>query len=208
MSHRLVVGLGNPGARYAATRHNAGVLVVDRVARSRGVALERGPHGALCVELRIAQLDVLLVEPQDYMNRSGIAVAAMVQERGLDPGDVLVVHDDLDLPLGRIKLKRGGGTAGHRGLESVVECLGSQEFARLRVGIGRPPAEVDVVDHVLQPFTPDERAALEPQLDAAAAAVEAWCTLRLDVAMNRVNAPPATVPPGEAGPPPPGEEPA
>ncbi|MEW6272475.1 MAG: aminoacyl-tRNA hydrolase [Thermodesulfobacteriota bacterium] len=200
MARRLVVGLGNPGARYAATRHNVGFAVVDLVARARGAALERRAHGALCAEVEIAGHDVLLVEPQRYMNRSGEAVAAFVRETGVAPTDVLVVHDDLDLPLGRIKLKRGGGTAGHRGLESVVEHLEGRDFDRLRVGIGRPAPGVEVVDHVLEPFSAEEGAVLEGRLEAAAAAVEAWCALPIETAMSRVNVAPPGGPSGPEGP--------
>lgn len=190
-----MVGLGNPGARYAATRHNVGFAVVDLLARSRGVSLARRKHDALCAEVAIDGCDVVLIEPQTYMNRSGTAVAAFVQETGVQPTEMLVVHDDLDLALGRIKLKRGGGTAGHRGLESIVEHLGTRDFDRLRIGIGRPAAGAEVVDFVLEPFSDEERKLIDERLEAAVDAVTAWCTLPLDVAMNRVNAPPAPTPP-------------
>lgn len=194
---KAVVGLGNPGARYARTRHNAGFMVVDRLARMQGVALADGRHGALWAEIRLGDDSVVLVEPQTFMNRSGLAVAGFATEFGLAAADVLVVHDELDLPLGRPKLKRGGGTAGHRGLESIVEHLGTREFPRLRVGIGRPTVDREVVDFVLEPFAEVERDALESALEAAAAGVEAWCLLGIDAAMGRVNAPPVA----PAGPP-------
>jgi PTH1 family peptidyl-tRNA hydrolase len=187
---KAVVGLGNPGARYARTRHNAGFLVVDRLAQAHGAVLAGGRHGALWAEVRLGETAVLLVEPQTFMNRSGRAVLGFARELDLEPADILVVHDELDLPLARTKLKRGGGTAGHRGLESVVEHLGTRDFPRLRVGIGRPAGAGDIVDFVLEPFDEAGRTALEPALDAAVAAVEAWCALGIAAAMDRVNAPP------------------
>lgn len=194
MLRKAVIGLGNPGARYELTRHNAGFFVVDLLARAHGVAVSQRRNDALWVEICLAAAPLLLVKPQAFMNRSGAAVAALVREHGLVPAELLVVHDDVDLPLARIKLKRDGGTAGHRGLESVVEELGSRDFARLRIGIGRPPAGQDVADFVLTPFSASERALLGPALDAAGAAVRDWSTLGIDAAMNIVNAQPAPGP--------------
>lgn len=195
---KAVVGLGNPGARYVRTRHNVGFMVVERLCRAHGGSLASGRHRASWGEVRVGDAPVVLVEPQTYMNLSGVAVAAFASELGLEPTDVLVVHDELDLPFARTKLKRGGGTAGHRGLESIVEHLGSREFSRLRVGIGRPPAGQEIVDFVLQPFSVAEAEALDGALEAAVAGIEAWCTLGIDAAMGRVNAPPAApeAPPG------------
>jgi PTH1 family peptidyl-tRNA hydrolase len=185
---RAVVGLGNPGARYERTRHNAGFFVVDLLAHAHGVTVSRRQHDALWGEIELAGTGLALIKPQGFMNRSGAAVAAFARELCLASSDILVVHDDLDLALARIKLKRGGGTAGHRGLESIVEHLGTNEFARLRVGIGRPPEGQEVADFVLTTFSEAERAILGPGLAAAAAGVEAWCALGIDAAMNVVNA--------------------
>ncbi len=185
---KAIVGLGNPGPRYAATRHNAGFLVVDRLADELRARFARVPVGALCAEATLDDLPLLLVKPQTYMNRSGEPVAALVREHALELPEMLVVHDEIDLPAGRIKLKRGGGTAGHRGLESLVEALGSRDFPRLRIGIGRPPEGGDPVDWVLSPFTPEERDQLDEWLAAAVRAVRAWCTEGIEAAMNRVNA--------------------
>ena len=200
MLRKAVIGLGNPGARYARTRHNVGFFVVDRLARAQGVAVSERRHEALCAEITLAATPLLLVKPQAFMNRSGAAVAAFAHELGLAPPEVLVVHDDLDLPLARIKLKRDGGTAGHRGLESIVEQLASRDFARLRVGIGRPPPGQEVADFVLSPFSAAEEQLLDPALEAAVAAVEAWSGLGMAAAMNVVNAQPAPGPGGQAGP--------
>jgi PTH1 family peptidyl-tRNA hydrolase len=187
---KAVVGLGNPGARYARTRHNVGFMVVDRFRGVRGGSPQSDRHASSWAEVRVGDAAVVLVEPQTYMNRSGVAVAAFVAELALEPADVLVVHDELDLPFARIKLKRGGGTAGHRGLESIVEHLGTRDFPRLRVGIGRPAPGQEIVDFVLQPFTAAETGSLDTVLEAAATAVEAWCTLGIEAAMGQVNAPP------------------
>jgi len=172
-------------------------MVVDRLCGVRGASLVAGRHKASWAEVRLGDVDVVLLEPQTFMNRSGIAVAGFVADLALEVADVLVVHDELDLPFARTKLKRGGGTAGHRGLESIVEHLGSREFSRLRVGIGRPALGQEVVDFVLQPFSAAEGESLDGALDAAVAGVEAWCTLGIDAAMGRVNAPPSV-----SGPPP------
>jgi PTH1 family peptidyl-tRNA hydrolase len=200
LSPRAVIGLGNPGVRYERTRHNAGFMVVDRLAAEQHRLLAERRHGALWGELSSDGAGLVAVKPQAFMNRSGVAVAGFVAELGLAPADLLVVHDELDLPLGRVKLKRGGGTAGHRGLESIVAELASRDFARLRVGIGRPPADQDVADFVLRPFAEDELATVEQALGAAARAVVAWATMEVVAAMNLVNAPPR---PPDQGPEPP-----
>jgi len=184
---KAVIGLGNPGARYERTRHNAGFFVVDLLAERAGVVVAQRRHDALWAEIRVADSPLLLVKPQAFMNRSGLAVAAFAAERGLEPTDVLVVHDDLDLPLARIKLKRGGGTAGHRGLESIVEQLGTRDFPRLRIGIGRPPIGQEVVDFVLCPFPESELVSLKSALAASVSGVEAWCAVGIEAAMNVVN---------------------
>lgn len=204
---KAVVGLGNPGPRYAATRHNAGFLLVDLLARRFGVPLRPRGREALVAEANIGGQHVVLVEPQTFMNRSGEPVLPLVRELGIEPADLLVAHDELDLPSARIRFKRDGGTAGHRGLESMVEQLGTRGFPRLRIGIGRPPEGVEVVDYVLSPFDPAERAALDEALGLAADGVEVWCREGLGAAMALVHAPrPAPGPTPE--PPPQGGEPA
>jgi peptidyl-tRNA hydrolase, PTH1 family len=183
---RVVVGLGNPGADYAETRHNVGFMVVDRLARRFGIPLaDRG--GARCGEGGPPGEQFVLVEPLRFMNRRGPPLRAVLDEVGLD-APCLVVHDDLDLPFGRIKLKRGGGTGGHRGLQSIVEALGHGEFDRLRVGIGRPPPGSEAVDHVLDGFSAVDRVALDGVLARAQDAVLLWAREGIEAAMNRVNA--------------------
>jgi PTH1 family peptidyl-tRNA hydrolase len=141
---KAVVGLGNPGSRYAETRHNAGFMLVELLARRHGAKLAARRHEAAWAEIELAGERTILIEPLAYMNRSGPPVAAFATELGIEPDAILVAHDDLDLPPARIRLKRAGGTAGHRGLESLVEALGTRDFPRLRIGIGRPPEGMPV----------------------------------------------------------------
>jgi PTH1 family peptidyl-tRNA hydrolase len=197
LATRAIFGLGNPGPRYAATRHNVGFMVVERLARRHGVELASRDPLARWGDVRIGESAVRLVEPLRFMNRSGEALALLPGDAPLGGDDLLVVHDELDLPFGRLKLKRGGGTAGHRGLESIVEHLGDPGFCRLRVGIGRPPEGADVADFVLTPFPDAEAERLGELLDRAADACEAWLALGIGPAMNRVNARPAPEAAGE-----------
>ena len=184
-----VVGLGNPGPRYAETRHNAGFLLIDRLAQRHGAVLSSRRHQAVFAEIELAGERTLLIQPLAYMNRSGPPVAGFAAELGIPPEAILVAHDELDLPPARIRMKRGGGTAGHRGLESLVEALGTRDFPRLRVGIGRPPEGIAVVDFVLAPFPADERAALDVALDAACPGIEAWARDGIEAAMAILHAP-------------------
>ena len=187
---RLVVGLGNPGSEYEATRHNAGFRVIERLADRHRIALRREKRlHARFGSGRIAGAETGLLEPETWMNRSGRAVVAALDAHPLDPAqDLLVVYDDLDLPFGRLRLRPGGGAGGHNGLGDIQERLGRDDFPRLRFGIGRPPAGVDPVDYVLAPWTAEEVAALDERLDAACDAVELAFTEGVARAMNRVNA--------------------
>lgn len=186
MAVRLVVGLGNPGFRYVGTRHNLGFQVVERLVRRGGGRWRvRGPG-------REAEaLGVRLLEPLTYMNLSGVAVREAARRRGVSPEEILVVCDDLDLPLGRLRLRAAGGAGGHRGLASLIQELGSREFPRLRLGIGRPAPWEDPAAYVLSGFPLRERPAVERMLDAACEAVEMAVREGVAAAMNRVNAPEA-----------------
>jgi len=186
---QLVVGLGNPGSEYEATRHNVGFRVVERLAARCGIALRREKRlrGRIGVG-RVAGVEAALLEPETWMNRSGEAVAAAIEMHPLDPAsELLVVYDDLDLPFGRLRLRPGGGAGGHNGLADIGERLARSDFPRLRFGIGRPPAGVDPIDHVLAPWSADESAALDVRLDAACDAIELALTEGVARAMNRVN---------------------
>ncbi len=169
----IVVGLGNPGRRYQHTRHNVGFDVIDILARRHGISLRPRVAGVLCGEGRIGEGAVLLVKPQTFMNASGEVVAPLVRTY-LHAGEILiVVHDDIDLPLGKIKVKRRGGDAGHLGVRSLITCLGYDTFLRVRVGIGRPPRKEDIVAYVLSRFSAEEAAVREAVLIQAAEQVEA-----------------------------------
>ena len=183
---RIVVGLGNPGARYQGTRHNIGFEVVDELARRYGGGW-RDKFKALVGEVALAGDKVLLVKPQTFMNLSGETVQPAAQFFGVEPEGVVVVHDELDLPLGRLKVKVGGGHAGHNGLRSMVAELGSRDFVRLRVGIGRP-AKGSPSNYVLSDFGADEIPWLPDLLDRAADAVELALREGPQKAMNTVNA--------------------
>lgn len=183
---KAVIGLGNPGREYAETRHNVGFRVVERLSTRIGAPLIPAP-GALRGRGQLAGVEVVLCEPQRFMNRSGEVVARLAAGEGLAPDDILVVHDELDLVLGRVQVKRGGGSAGHRGIESIIERLGVREFPRVRIGVGRPPEGTDPVDFVLVPFSENERDLVEQAIVRAAEAAETWLGAGLEAAMRQVN---------------------
>lgn len=170
---RVVVGLGNPGLEYRKTRHNVGFLVVDFLADRWMTKISRQAFQSLVGEAQWRGEKILLAQPQTYMNRSGEAVARICNFYRLNPADLVVVHDDLDLLPYRIRIKRGGGGAGgNRGVASIIEALGSKDFIRVKVGIGRPPGRQDPARFVLQPFTPQEEAFILPTVERAASAIE------------------------------------
>jgi PTH1 family peptidyl-tRNA hydrolase len=186
----LVVGLGNPGPRYAATRHNAGFLVVDLLAERLGARFKS--PGAVrgradVVEGRIGGVPVVLVKPRSYMNESGGPVVAASRFYKVPVERLVVVHDELDLPFGALRLKRGGGDGGHNGLRSTSAALGSKEYLRVRFGIGRPPGRQDPADFVLREFSAAERRDLGYHVDRAADAVEVLLEQGLDAAQNLYN---------------------
>lgn len=184
---KMILGLGNPGSRYAQTRHNAGFMVVERLAdHSQGWEKYRRLASICTVE--IDGTVVMLVRPSTYMNLSGQAVEPLLRQLHLLPQDLLVIHDDLDLPSGRIRLRPGGGSGGHKGVQSVIDQLQSRDFARLRIGIGRPPAGMDPVDYVLKPFTGEERLFYEKVWELAEDAARCWVVDGIETAMNRYNA--------------------
>jgi PTH1 family peptidyl-tRNA hydrolase len=184
----LVVGLGNPGADYQHTRHNVGADVITLLADRHGGSLERSKERAVVAEVRMGDHRVALALPQTYMNLSGESVGLLVKRHGItDAERVVVVHDELDLPLGRVKVKRGGGLAGHNGLRSIKAHLHTDEFLRVRIGIGKPPTKEQGVDHVLRRPSKSERVELEIAVQEAADAVEAILADGVEAAMNRYN---------------------
>ena len=190
----LVVGLGNPGSKYEGTRHNVGAEVVERLAARHGGRLRSGKERALVDEVRVEGRRVALAFPQTYMNESGDSVRRLVRRHGIDDlGHLVVVHDELDLPTGRIKLKLGGGLAGHNGLRSIRDHLGSTDFARIRIGVGRPPSAAKGADHVLKPPSKKDRLELDVAVEEAADAVEMILAEGIEAAMGRYNAGPREV---------------
>jgi PTH1 family peptidyl-tRNA hydrolase len=251
--NRLILGLGNPGEEYRATRHNVGFRVVEELAHRWRARLDRLECNALTARVELPgvaaamapaamaseavvpaaaaapaapgaptapavdavpaaglaapaeAVAVLLATPQTYMNRSGFAARCLVELHGLDPAALLVVYDEVNLPFGRLRLRRSGSPAGHRGIESILENLRTDQVARLRVGIGGPESPATavtserLVDHVLSPFTPAEEAALAPVVQRAADACEAWLRDGIDAAMSRFNGAPDGAGAGPAG---------
>jgi len=186
-AHWLVAGLGNPGPEYAGTRHNVGFAVVERLAVAGRAAFRPGRGLSRVAPVRLGGVPVLLVEPQAYMNLSGEPVAACLTALGLPPARLLVVHDDLDLPLGRLKVVAEAGPGGHRGVTSIQARLGTAAFPRVRVGIGRPGEAQDAAEHVLSSFTDAEAPLLDTVLDQAVAAVRSVIAEGPAGAMNRFN---------------------
>jgi peptidyl-tRNA hydrolase, PTH1 family len=185
---KLLAGLGNPGPRYAESRHNVGFLVVDELARRWAADMSRYDRDfeALVGRTRRGDEDVLLLKPATFMNLSGRSVAATWRFYKLGLADVLVVHDDLDLPLGQLRLRAEGSSGGHKGLADVLRHLGTEALARLRIGIGRA-APGSTVDYVLGRFAPDEREAMQAAIVTAADAAECWLARGIETAMNEFN---------------------
>lgn len=184
----VVAGLGNPGDEYARSRHNAGFMTVDRMAKANGVELSRRKFKGLIAEVTVAGKPALFVKPQTFYNLSGACVAALLGYFKIAPGHLIVVHDELDLEAGRLRIKQGGGDAGNLGVRSIAEALGTAEFVRIRIGIGRPKdPEDENKDYLLRPTNADERRALQSSVERAASAVEAIAESGLERAMNRYN---------------------
>lgn len=184
---RVVLGLGNPGAEYADTRHNAGVRVVEVLLARAGATLKRHKSGCLVADASIGGTRTVLARTTSYMNESGRPAAALLRWYKVPPDDLVVVHDEIDIPFGDVRIKRGGGTAGHNGLRSLVSHLGTPEFVRVRVGVGRPRGRGGAVDHVLDGFSGAERKELPDLFERAADAVERILDAGLERAMNETN---------------------
>jgi PTH1 family peptidyl-tRNA hydrolase len=184
----LAVGLGNPGSEYEGTRHNVGAEVIELLADRHGGRLRRGKERALTTEVHVGGRRLARAVPTTYMNLSGEAVAPLVRRHGIeDPHHLVIVHDELDLPVGRVKVKVGGGLAGNNGLKSVKAHLHTDDFVRVRIGIGKPPGRAQGVEHVLKRPGKADRLTLEVAIVEAADAVELILAEGPDVAMNRVN---------------------
>jgi PTH1 family peptidyl-tRNA hydrolase len=183
----LVVGLGNPGSQYQENRHNLGFMVVDELLRRGRASPPRAKFGAEVGEATLGGTKALFCKPMEFMNVSGQAVVRVSQFWKVEPAELVVVYDELDLPFGQLKLGTGGGHGGHNGVRSMISCLGTPDFARVRVGIGRPPAGHDPANFLLSDFNRDERSQLPEVIAQAADAVETVVGAGLAAAMNKFN---------------------
>ena len=187
----LIVGLGNPGESYARNRHNIGFMCIAHLARSSGIRLNKKEGQARTGSGEMAGKQVILARPQTFMNRSGLAVSHLVRKYQVTRERLIVIHDDLDLPPGKIRIRQGGSSAGHRGIMSINDSLGGRDFTRIRVGIGRPDAtedkDAEVVDHVLGDLTPEEEKTLKEVLPRVSEIIGSLLTEGPEVTMNRFN---------------------
>jgi peptidyl-tRNA hydrolase, PTH1 family len=187
---KVIVGLGNPGRRYRDTRHNVGFAVADLLAERHGASFEGAPGEAVMARLRtLGAGGTLIVKPLTFMNLSGHAVSEVARYFRVEIADILVVADDVNLPLGRLRARPRGSAGGHNGFRSIIEQFGSQDFPRLRIGVGRGDARRDLADHVLAGFEPGERAEIEAALGRAADASELFVAEGIEAVMNRFNGP-------------------
>lgn len=183
----LIVGLGNPGREYRDTRHNIGFMVIDQLCKAAGVSVNKVQAKALIAQTTVEGQKVILAKAQTFMNLSGQAVSGLMRFYKVPVEHLMLAHDDIDLPLGTLRLRPGGGSAGQKGVGSTIQQLGTQEFARLRLGIGRPPGQMDPSAFVLKKFTAFEQEIVDIMLDRAVEAVRTFVKEGLDTAMNRYN---------------------
>lgn len=184
---RLIVGLGNPGRQYEHTRHNVGFDTIDELSKRLNIPLSQSKWKGLYGIGQASGQKVLLLKPLTFMNLSGEAVRAVIDYYQIEIEDLLIIYDDLDLPVGKIRLRQKGSPGGHNGIKSIVAHLGTQEFNRIRIGIDRPEPGVSIIDYVLGRFRPDESAAIQAALEKSAEACEAWLTLPFLQVMNQYN---------------------
>ena len=185
---KLFVGLGNPGKEYSASRHNVGFMLADKLHEKFGASPWREKHEAAIAETFIGGEKILLAKPLTYMNASGRAVGQIIDYYKILPGDMIVAHDDMDLPLGKVRIRGKGGSGGHNGIKSVIACLGDDGFARFRIGIGHPAHDNDtVINHVLHPFSAIEMEKVVDAINCLVPAAECFFTEGIDMTMNRYN---------------------
>ena len=184
---KLMVGLGNPGLEYKTTKHNIGFAVLQNLAKENKIKIKEKRYSALIGSGKIAGVDVVLVLPQDYMNRSGDIVGDLVREEMGHSDDLIIVCDDINIKLGRIRMKKKGSAGGHKGLESIISVLGRDDFARLRIGIATDVHKGDITRYVLTPFKRNQHKNVSHVLSLAQEALECWVTNGMDVAMNKFN---------------------
>jgi len=188
---KLIVGLGNPGRGYASNRHNIGFICLNHFARTQGIRFNKKQAQARIGTGQLAGTEVVVARPQTYMNLSGESVSRLVRKFNINLNNLLVIHDDLDLPLGKIRIRHGGSSGGHKGVDSIITHLESNDFLRLRVGVGRPaitePTEADIVAYVLSDFTQDEKQTISQVIPKASQAIFCLLTEGLTAAMNKYN---------------------
>jgi len=192
---KLIVGLGNPGRGYANNRHNVGFMCLRHFARRHNIRLDKKQSQARTGTGKVADGKVILARPQTYMNQSGRAVSRLVKKFDIKPNDLLVIHDDLDLPLGKIRIRQGGSSGGHKGIDSIVADLDSQDFIHVRIGIGRPTEiegnsqtrEAEIITYVLSDFTPEEKQIIAKMIPRVSDAIYCLLTEGLATAMNKYN---------------------
>ncbi len=188
---KLIIGLGNPGRSYANNRHNIGFICLNYFARSHDIKFDRKQGQARTGRGKVAGNDVVLAKPQTYVNQSGESVSRLVKRFNISLDDLIVIHDDLDLPLGKIRISHGSSSGGHKGINSIINYLGSQDFTRIRIGIGRPDeaevSEDDIIAYVLSDFTPEQRKAIAPIIPKVTEAILCLLTEGLTPAMNKYN---------------------
>jgi peptidyl-tRNA hydrolase, PTH1 family len=184
---KIIVGLGNPGKKYERTRHNAGFMAIDELARSLHLDINHEKYSAFIAKAQIDEESTILTKPLTYMNDSGRAISAILRDTYVGVNDLIVLHDELDLPLGSVRIKINGGHGGHNGLRSIIELVGSSDFTRVRLGIGRPAPGMDAADYVLSPFLSEERILLPDVMARAAEAVRVIILEGPSRAMNIFN---------------------
>jgi PTH1 family peptidyl-tRNA hydrolase len=183
----MIVGLGNPGKDYQKNRHNVGFMAIDKIAQEFGIENKKVKSKAIIMEGKKDNKKIILVKPQTFMNLSGSAVASLVKFFKINPENLIVIHDDLDLPSLSIRLRPGGGAGGQKGVASIIQNLGTQQFNRVRIGIGRPPGRMDAADYVLQNFPKQEEKELPFLFDTVTKAVESILESGIEIAMNKFN---------------------
>ncbi|MCL0057463.1 aminoacyl-tRNA hydrolase [Dehalococcoidales bacterium] len=183
---KLIVGLGNPGRVYANNRHNVGFICLNHFAKTQGIRFDKKQGQARIGIGEVAGSKVVIAKPQTYMNLSGQSVSRLIKKFNINLNDLLVIHDDLDLPLGKIRIRQGGSSGGHKGVDSIITCLGSEDFIRLRVGIGRP-SEGNIIAYVLSDFTSDENQTITKVITRVGEAILCLLSQELVVAMSRYN---------------------
>ena len=185
---KLIVGLGNIGKEYAGTRHNIGFMVADKIAERYALTFNKEIRDANWTEFRLGAEKIILIKPTTYMNESGKAVGAYARFYNIGPKDIAVVQDDMDLPVGTIRIRKKGSSGGHNGIKSIQSHLGTDEFPRFKIGIGHPKHEQQVViDHVLHRFQGDDKVAIDQAVTSMAEAVETWLTEDIEKVMNKFN---------------------